>query len=158
MLFQWCALPEASWSWVGDSCQSCIVDAVVVMDGGGSCWSCIVETMLNIIGRRYILEVRNICGGVLLCSFRIAFVDVTYVFVWIKMPCLSFPSRIYKQRPRWRHVLLRRRDLWAKAWQLIHSHPDLSLHGTFECGSFVFSAFFRPILGKEWILWKWEGI
>lgn len=63
------------------SCQSCIVDAVVVMDGGGSCWSCIVEAMLNIIGRRYILEVRNICGGVLLCSSRIAFVDVTYVFI-----------------------------------------------------------------------------
>lgn len=66
------ALWIQSWSWAGDSCQSCIVNTVVVMAGGGSCQ---------------------------LCSFRIAFVDVTYVFIWIRISCLCFLSCIYEQRP-----------------------------------------------------------
>lgn len=53
----------------------------VVMCGGGDCPSCIVDAMLSIRGERCILEVRDVCGGVLLCSFSIAFVEVTYVFI-----------------------------------------------------------------------------
>lgn len=125
------ALWIQSWSWAGDSCQSCIVNTVVVM---------LVEEVVSCVASELLLLTLPTCS----------FESEYHAFAF----CHAYMNRDLI----WRRVLLRRRDLWAKAWQPIHSHSDLSLHCTFEYGCFVFSAFFRPILGKEWILWKWEGI
>lgn len=61
----------------------------------------------------------------------------------LTLPTCSFESECHAFA--FRHAYMNRDLVWSR----VLLRRGLSLHGTFEYGSFVFSAFFRPILGKE---------
>lgn len=65
----------------------------------------------------------------------------TCLFEWKCHAFALYPTQMNSDSS-WRCVLLRRRDLWAKAWQPAPSSPDFSLYCTLEYESLAFSQHF----------------
>lgn len=112
---------------------------LVVLCRGYSRQSCGANAVLRVIGERCFLGVRSVCGGVGLYRFRTALVEVAYMFEW---KCCAFALDSTQMNSSWRCVPLRRRDLWAKAWQPAPCSPEFSLYCTLEYESLAFSLCF----------------
>lgn len=144
---------------IGSISVVCAARSFVVVCGECSCQSCIVDAVLRIIGERYFLG----CPECLWWGFV---VQVQNCFCW---GCLhvylnqNVKHLLYIVKYEWRHLLkvcfIRGKSCESQGMADWSQFPRLlTLLYIWIWEFYILSAFFRPILGKEQVLWNWEWI
>lgn len=123
-------------------------------------WSCVVDVVISPAVQMpccvsqessISLDVKSICGGVWLYRFRTAFVEVAYLFIWVKMSSICFEFYLYECRQLLKVCFIKER-LVSQGMAACSQFPRLlTLLYIWIWELCILSALFRPILGKEQI-------